>query len=284
MLHRICQRFPRPVLLWPVLVQGAEAPLQVTEAIDGMNNLPAEQRPDLIIVARGGGSFEDLMPFNEENVVMAVARSAIPIISAIGHETDTTLVDYAADLRAPTPTAAAEFAVPEKNKLQIEIAKTFYSMIIGMRNNIKLRKLTLASAKILEIQGIAAEKTQKIDYMHEKNIANINRLISQKKLMLAQISLRKPIIKTDVENIFGKIRFLSFKKIEMIKNNFAILAGAMESNSHINILRKGFAFVESMKSLPISSAAETEKHQIFNLVFSDGRIKVKHADHQMDLL
>ena len=114
-LHRLAERFPRRVLLWPVAVQGEGAAAQVAAAIRGFNAIaPGGRvpRPDLLIVARGGGSLEDLWAFNEEVVVRAAAESAIPLISAVGHETDTTLIDYAADLRAPTPTAAAEKAVP----------------------------------------------------------------------------------------------------------------------------------------------------------------------------
>ena len=114
-LHRLSDRFPRRVLVWPVLVQGKGAAEQVAAAIEGFNRLEPDgpvPRPDLIIVARGGGSLEDLWAFNEEVVVRAAAGSRIPLISAVGHETDTTLIDHAADLRAPTPTAAAEMAVP----------------------------------------------------------------------------------------------------------------------------------------------------------------------------
>src|SRR5499433_400103 len=124
-LHRLSDRFPRRVLLWPVAVQGEGAAAQVAAAITGFNRLPEDgvaPRPQLIIVARGGGSLEDLMPFNEEIVVRAAAASAIPLISAVGHETDTTLIDHAADLRAPTPTAAAEMAVPVRLELIAELA------------------------------------------------------------------------------------------------------------------------------------------------------------------
>ena len=124
-LNRLDDRFPRRVLVWPVAVQGEGAALQVAAAIAGFNALKpdgAVPRPDLLIVARGGGSLEDLMAFNEEVVVRAAAASEIPLISAVGHETDTTLIDYASDRRAPTPSAAAEMAVPVRLELMAEIA------------------------------------------------------------------------------------------------------------------------------------------------------------------
>ena len=119
-LHRLADRFPCHVLVWPVLVQGQGSAEQVAAAIEGFSQLPpdgAVPRPDLVIVARGGGSIEDLWSFNEEVVVRAIAACTIPIVSAVGHETDTTLADHAADRRAPTPTAAAEMAVPVRVEL-----------------------------------------------------------------------------------------------------------------------------------------------------------------------
>jgi len=121
-LHRLADRFPREVLLWPVPVQGEGAEARIAAAIAGMNALPDGEAPDLLIVARGGGSVEDLMAFNAEAVVRAAAASAIPLISAVGHETDTTLIDFAADYRAPTPTAAAERAVPVRAELLERVA------------------------------------------------------------------------------------------------------------------------------------------------------------------
>ncbi|AEO46631.1 exodeoxyribonuclease VII large subunit [Rhodospirillum rubrum F11] len=123
-LHRLADRFPRPVLVWPVAVQGEGAAAQIAAAITGFNALPAGgpvPRPDVLIVARGGGSLEDLMAFNDEAVVRAASASAIPLISAVGHETDTTLIDHAADLRAPTPTEAAEMAVPVRLDLLAQV-------------------------------------------------------------------------------------------------------------------------------------------------------------------
>ena len=124
-LHRLADRFPVRVVVWPVRVQGETSAAEVVAAIDGFNALPLDgttPRPDVLIVARGGGSLEDLMSFNDEAVVRAVARSAIPLIAAVGHETDWTLIDHAADLRAPTPTAAAEFAAPVRVELLAAMA------------------------------------------------------------------------------------------------------------------------------------------------------------------
>jgi exodeoxyribonuclease VII large subunit len=125
-LHRLADRFPVRVIVWPVRVQGETSAAEIAAAIDGFNALAADGtalRPDVLIVARGGGSLEDLMSFNDEAVVRAVARSAIPLIAAVGHETDWTLIDHAADVRAPTPTAAAEFAVPVRAELVATIAE-----------------------------------------------------------------------------------------------------------------------------------------------------------------
>src|SRR5208282_212706 len=132
-------RFPRRVLVWPVAVQGEGAAEQIAAAITGFNALPETgvvPRPDILIVARGSGSVEDLMPFNEEIVVRAAAASDIPLISAVGHETDTTLIDYAADVRAPTPTAAAEMAVPVRADLLEQVADHVSRLNQSMRRRI----------------------------------------------------------------------------------------------------------------------------------------------------
>ncbi len=141
-LHRLRDRFPRRVLIWPVAVQGERCAPEVTKAIRGFNALPQDgaiNRPDLLIVARGGGSIEDLWGFNEESVVRAAAASDIPLISAVGHETDTTLIDYAADCRAPTPTAAAELAVPVRLELVAQVESMDARLTRAMAQAVSLR-------------------------------------------------------------------------------------------------------------------------------------------------
>ncbi|MFO0109413.1 MAG: exodeoxyribonuclease VII large subunit, partial [Alphaproteobacteria bacterium] len=156
MLHRIADRFPTRVILWPVAVQGKGAAEQIAAAIDGFAEVAP--RPDLLIVARGGGSIEDLWAFNEEIVVRAVAASTIPIISAVGHETDTTLIDYVADKRAPTPTAAAEMAVPVRAELSIMIED------FGLRMREHLyRRLQIQEEKILGLSRALPGFTAMID-------------------------------------------------------------------------------------------------------------------------
>jgi exodeoxyribonuclease VII large subunit len=148
-LHRLSDRFPRRVLVWPVRVQGEGSAEQVAAAIRGFNAMPADgkiPRPDLLIVARGGGSLEDLWSFNEEIVVRAAAESMIPLISAVGHETDVTLIDFAADKRAPTPTAAAEMAVPVRADLAVEVSSLARRVFASWQRGQEARRTELRAA------------------------------------------------------------------------------------------------------------------------------------------
>ena len=164
-LHRLADRFPRRVLVWPVAVQGEGAAGQVAAAIAGFNAAPVGLRPDLLIVARGGGSIEDLWAFNEEAVARAVAGSAIPVISAVGHETDTSLCDLAADWRAPTPTAAAEKAVPVRADLIAQLAS------LGARQDKcgaryvqhATQRARAAAARLPSDRALLALATQRLD-------------------------------------------------------------------------------------------------------------------------
>ncbi len=182
-LHRLNDRFPRHVMVWPVKVQGAGANEEIKNAIDGFNALPLSHRPDVIIVARGGGSLEDLMAFNEENVVRATANSIVPIISAVGHETDTTLIDYAADLRAPTPTGAAEMAVPVRLNLVAQIAddETRLKQTVIRLLSEHRHKLEALSAKLGNPERLLEIKTQHVDRTGERLTHMVQNLVTHKK-------------------------------------------------------------------------------------------------------
>src|SRR4051812_25615153 len=208
-LHRLVDRFPRRVLVWPVAVQGDGAAAQVAAAIAGFNRLPAGgpaennvPRPDLVIVARGGGSLEDLMPFNEEIVVRAAAESAIPLISAVGHETDTTLIDHAADRRAPTPTAAAEMAVPVRIDLVAEMSAKAARLSGGLSRLVSERppRPARVAARRPPPQDLLGAAAQRLDDRSERlRLAIAARLVAaRQRLDLAAMGLRPAALAADI--------------------------------------------------------------------------------------
>ena len=170
-LHRLQDRFPRRVLVWPVRVQGETSAAEVAAAIEGFNALPETgplPRPDLIIVARGGGSLEDLWSFNEEIVVRAAAASLLPLISAVGHETDITLIDFASDKRAPTPTAAAELAVPVRADLLTQLANLEARKLSSWQRSIEQRRKELVLLSRALPKDILATPRQQLDSLAER--------------------------------------------------------------------------------------------------------------------
>ncbi|MBO6559742.1 MAG: exodeoxyribonuclease VII large subunit [Nisaea sp.] len=183
-LHRLSDRFPTHVLVWPVLVQGETAKDQVAAAIEGFNRMAPDgpvPRPDLLIVARGGGSLEDLWAFNEEIVVRAAAASEIPLISAVGHETDTTLIDFASDRRAPTPTAAAEMAVPVRAELLATLMQDESRLFNGLQRKLgeAETRLTGLSRGLGDPRAIIEAKAQTVDYRWQSASAATDRMLSR---------------------------------------------------------------------------------------------------------
>ncbi|MGV6839018.1 MAG: exodeoxyribonuclease VII large subunit [Planktomarina sp.] len=206
-LHRLRDRFPRKVLVWPVAVQGQNCAAEVARAIDGFNALTpggALPRPDLIIVARGGGSIEDLWGFNEEAPARAAAASTIPLISAVGHETDTTLIDYVADQRAPTPTAAAELAVPVRLDLIAHLDS------LGLRGKTALvNALARRRQRVLDLgrglpapDMLLAQPRQRFDYWDEKLPLALRSVVQTRRLQLADLSarVRPAVLKTTLDH------------------------------------------------------------------------------------
>ncbi|MBS9718420.1 exodeoxyribonuclease VII large subunit [Pseudohalocynthiibacter aestuariivivens] len=188
-LHRLRDRFPRKVLLWPVAVQGAKCAPEVTRAIEGFNAMMsggAIPRPDLLIVARGGGSIEDLWGFNEEIVARAAAASDIPLISAVGHETDTTLIDFASDMRAPTPTAAAELAVPVRLELLGWVGEQEARLARALSQSINQRQQRLRDlARALpNPQALVDQASQKFDFTGGRLAPALQKAVQVKRLAL----------------------------------------------------------------------------------------------------
>lgn len=195
MLHGFDERFPTRVIVWPVRVQGETCATEVASAIRGFNALPPADpvpRPDVLIVARGGGSLEDLWGFNEEVVVRAAAESELPLISAVGHETDWTLIDLAADARAPTPTKAAEWAVPKRSELLDRLAQNGVRLQVGIHRKIEsISDRLKAAARVLPRRDVLlAEPRQRLDRCEHRLTAALVASTSRSSLRLARVSSR----------------------------------------------------------------------------------------------
>ncbi|HEY4747414.1 MAG TPA: exodeoxyribonuclease VII large subunit, partial [Steroidobacteraceae bacterium] len=214
-LHRLADRFPRHVLVWPVAVQGEKAAAEVAAAIAGFNRLPEQgpvPRPDILIVARGGGSLEDLWAFNEEIVVRAAAASTIPLISAVGHETDTTLIDFVSDRRAPTPSAAAEMAVPVRADLMAQTLD-FGKRTMACMNRV-LREANLAVSGLARGLGdplrLIEERQQRLDVSGERLRLATQQMVNRRSAELAAARLVSPnmVIAAKEQLLVGEARAL----------------------------------------------------------------------------
>ena len=193
----LSRRFPRTLLLWPVPVQGEGAAEQIAAAIAGFDALPAGgtvPRPDVLIVARGGGSLEDLMAFNEEIVVRAAAACRIPLISAVGHETDTTLIDFASDRRAPTPTAAAELAVPARADLVADLEHKAARLVGGLNRVVQDRRLRLSRAErgLPDLPALLGTARQRLDDRAERLVLALPNLLDRRRTALTAAERRLP--------------------------------------------------------------------------------------------
>jgi exodeoxyribonuclease VII large subunit len=283
-LHRLQERFPRRVLLWPVLVQGEQAAGQVAAAIRGFNALPeggAIPRPDVLIVARGGGSIEDLWAFNEEIVVRAAAESRIPLISAVGHETDTTLIDFASDLRAPTPTGAAEKAVPVRAEL-LERTETLGARLRGaLVRGVELRRATMRglAARLPRPEAMMGLAQQRYDRLSERLgfalLANVR--AAQAKLDRASARLRPEALRQDAARRGQKVsdlhnRLVQALRVSLRRKGDAVMSMArvLESLSHKSALKRGFALVTRPDGSLVRRAAELSAGDAVQIGFDDG--------------
>jgi exodeoxyribonuclease VII large subunit len=266
-LHRLADRMPSHVILWPVIVQGEGAPEQVARAVRGFDAMAEGgpiARPDLLIVARGGGSIEDLWAFNEEIVVRAVAECSIPVISAVGHETDTTLCDFAADRRAPTPTAAAEMAVPVRAELLAGLGQS------GLRATGAIRRLAERFADRLSglarllprPESLFAPQAQRIDDLGER--------------ALRALTARHALAAGALRPFRGRLdpRLLQRNAADA-KNRLAGLARLLEQLHPERPLARGYARVMERDGATLVSAALAGKAEALTLKFADGKVDVR---------
>jgi exodeoxyribonuclease VII large subunit len=285
-LHRLADRFPSRVLVWPVLVQGQGSAEQVAAALRGFAGLAADgtiPRPDLLIVARGGGSIEDLWSFNEEIVVRAIAGSPIPVISAVGHETDTTLADHAADRRAPTPTAAAEIAVPVLRELSATLDE--YRLRLGKCAH---RPLTLGrerlDARLLRMprpETLVAQKAQKLDDAAER----LRRGLADRAAMARHVlqddrhRLSAPLLQSSLRNArqrldtAGLAPALVMRPFAEARERLAALERVMRSLDPDSVLQRGYARVTDARGRTLTTAAEAGNEPALTLRFRDGSLE-----------
>ena len=260
-LHRLEDRCPTHVILWPVPVQGEGASARIAEAIRGFPSItPA---PDLLIVARGGGSIEDLWPFNEEEVVRAAAESPIPLISAVGHETDTTLIDHAADRRAPTPTAAAEIAVPVRAELFAQLRELGHraQQCLARRAERSRERLELTVGRWPEPQAIFAPRAQRLDDLAER--------------LPRSLASRAGHARADMNLVAGRLRReLIEQHIRQLSERLAAAWKMAELVHPDRPLGRGFARVTSRSGKTIIHAGEARAERLLTLQFGDGPLDV----------
>jgi len=289
-LHRLEERLPRKVILWSVPVQGQESAERVVEAINGFNSFGFDQKikkPDLLIVARGGGSLEDLWSFNEEIVIRAVANSKIPIISAIGHETDTTLIDYVADKRAPTPTAAAEMSVPEKKQLLEKINNLHLRLGLSIKLEIDKEKSKISSIEksMNNVTYILSYFNQRYDilmikfpsiltsYLQKKreNLLRLNLSTVDKKNFLKDISARRIYLDKINKSIKQFVINNFDKKNTQLVNLFKI----HKSLSYRRTLARGYSIIRDNKKNLITNKTSALEAKELKIEFNEDILDVE---------
>lgn len=312
-LHRLRERFPRPVLLWPVTVQGPNCAAEVAAAIRGFNAIAPGgpvPRPDVLIVARGGGSLEDLWGFNEEIVVRAAAESRIPLISAVGHETDTTLIDHAADRRAPTPTAAAEMAVPVRLDLLAQIAR-----FEDRRHAAASRAATARAQRLRDLarglprpEALVAERAQRLDGLSLRLPRALTAFVRERRLALgqgaagrfapgllalgvargrqrlarAETGVRPEVLAARLERLGERldVRAAGLARVEGRltadkRTRFEALARTLATLGPQSVLARGYAVVRDAAGTVVTGAAAARSAPALDIEFADGHVAAR---------
>ncbi|TPW34599.1 exodeoxyribonuclease VII large subunit [Oecophyllibacter saccharovorans] len=300
-LHDICttisRRFPHEVLLWPVAVQGEGAAPQIAAAIEGMNRLA--EPPDVLIVARGGGSLEDLMAFNDERVVRAAAASKIPLISAVGHETDTTLIDFASDRRAPTPTAAAELAVPVRAELQADLDHRAARLSGALAGTLRSARQHLESYRLPSLPVLLETNRMRLEDRAQRLELGLPAALqrARSRLETASLQLRAPELilapRQKALDAAGSAlnaaweRSLAGRQMLLLRQNLSpdLLASRvqlqrarleglgrqLEALSPRQVLERGYVLVQDAQGRPVTRQAQLPPHSRVTLDFVDGK-------------
>jgi exodeoxyribonuclease VII large subunit len=321
-LHRLADRFPRYVLLWPVAVQGERAAAEIAAAIAGFDRLAFDgivPRPDVLIVARGGGSLEDLWAFNEEIVVRAASACTIPLISAVGHETDTTLIDHVSDRRAPTPSAAAEMAVPVRAELLGQTLQHGVRLVHAINRGLQQDRTRLLAAErgLPRPLELIEERGQRLDERAERLMQSGRRLIERRQGEVAQAAakLRSPAVQIEAkaQQLLSETRALQAgwhrysdrvrqgiatggervaelarqsgkclqALVERRQTSLAGVAKLLESYSFRKVLERGFALVRDAGGEPVLSAAAASG--ALSIEFADGKVDAAVTDKPDDV-
>ncbi|WP_319826395.1 exodeoxyribonuclease VII large subunit [Thalassovita sp.] len=311
-LHRLRDRFPRKVLIWPVAVQGQSCAAEVTNAIRGFNALTpggALPRPDLLIVARGGGSIEDLWGFNEEAVVRAAAASDIPLISAVGHETDTTLIDYASDMRAPTPTAAAELAVPVRMELLGWVDQQNARLSRALTQGVTQRgqRLRDLSRALPRLDTLLDGPSQRLDTWGERLPQALIRSVQVRRVRLSEVSggvrpraltvrieaekrhlaavaprLGPPVAadlkrkKDDLKRVSERLSMAGLRQVDGWKREIDRLERLRGTLGYEATLQRGYAVVRGDGDVVTTKAAAAQAGSL-EIQFADGRLSLDGA-------
>ncbi|MEO1649296.1 MAG: exodeoxyribonuclease VII large subunit [Pseudomonadota bacterium] len=294
-LHRLGDRFPSHVIVWPVLVQGQGAAEQVASAIRGFSSLQpvgAVARPDLVIVARGGGSIEDLWSFNEETVVRAIAECTIPVISAVGHETDTTLADYAADRRAPTPTAAAEMAVPVRVDLEATLADFAARQRRAVHRPVELgrERLEARVRRMPRPEVLLQPQVQRLDDLSERLRRGLTMRAGQGRERLAGVAARlSPAVlrraERDARLRLENVRLtpaLVERPLEEARSRLSSLARLASQLHPEKPLERGYAIVRAPDGGALTSRDKAGKQSALSLQFKDGSLDVAPLGTRLD--
>ena len=291
--HRVSERFPCNIILWPVPVQGNDAAELIENAIRGFNKIDKTSKiskPEVLILARGGGSIEDLWCFNEERIVRAVFDSSIPLISAVGHETDTTLVDYVSDKRAPTPTAAAEIATPSKDILFTELNENENRLNYSVKNLVNI-----ARERILSVQKLFPDhkdlfnlKLNELNNLKQRLPSSL-KIFIQKEISNFQNSGSKfnlNILKEKIRNNQNSLSGITNQFLNNNKNNFTSYSNRVNSSSKLleslsykSVIKRGFAVIRNSSNKVIGKKTDIRDNKL-SIETKFGIIKAEIKDEQ----